>query len=65
VLAGVPFREAYGRIGALVADQRAQGRRLADLGQADLQAAGLPTSLAHHLDPVASARRRSERFDTK
>jgi argininosuccinate lyase len=65
VLAGEPFRSAYGKVGALVAGQRAKGRRLTELTADDLDAAGLSETLAEHLDPVASARRRSERFDPK
>jgi len=65
VAGGMPFREAYGHIGRLVVAQRGQGRRLADLQSGDLARAGLPATLVDHLDPVASAHRRSARFDAK
>jgi argininosuccinate lyase len=66
VTLGVPFRDAYRRIGALVAHQRARGLRLADLGPGDLATAALaplalPTSLLDHLDPTASAHARTRR----
>ncbi|MBK6917974.1 MAG: argininosuccinate lyase [Deltaproteobacteria bacterium] len=59
VLEGVPFRDAYRSIGALVSELRAAGRRLASLDAAELAARGLPASLAERLDPEAVARRRS------
>lgn len=59
VASGMPFREAYRRIGALVGAQRQAGRRLAQLDAATLEAQGLPQLLLQHLDPLASARRRS------
>jgi argininosuccinate lyase len=62
VAEGTPFRTAYGQIGALVAGQRAKGKRLADLQLTDLEEAGLPPSLLEHLDPAASAVRRAARF---
>jgi argininosuccinate lyase len=58
---GVPFREAYAAIGALVASTRAAGKRLLDLGDADFAAAGLPAELATRLDLAASAHRRAVR----
>ncbi|NVB40020.1 argininosuccinate lyase [Pseudenhygromyxa sp. WMMC2535] len=62
VAGGVPFRQAYRKIGALVAGQRAKGKRLVDLETADLDAAGLPHSLLECLDVEASARRRASRY---
>lgn len=59
---GMPFREAYGKIGGLVAAQRDRGKRLADLGVEDLVAAGLPASLHARLDLRESARRRAAKF---
>lgn len=59
---GTPFRVAYRQIGALVAKQRAAGRRLVDLDASDLEAAGLPTLLLEHLDVAASAKRRAARY---
>ncbi len=59
---GTAFRDAYQKIGALVAAQRARGKRLVDLTAEDLQSADLPTSLLAHLDPAASARNRAARF---
>jgi len=59
VAGGVPFRDAYGRIGALVSSMRGQRRRLASLTAADLDAAGLDRALLERLDPVVAARRRS------
>lgn len=59
---GVPFREAYQTVGALVASQREAGKRLVDLTAADLDAAGLPQSLLGHLDPAASAQHRARKF---
>jgi argininosuccinate lyase len=54
----VPFRDAYAKVGALVAQQRAAGRRLADLGPDDLEAAGIPGDLVVRLDPTSAAQRR-------
>jgi argininosuccinate lyase len=62
VASGVPFRDAYRRIGALVQQQCASGHRLADLGPDDLAAHDLPASCLERLDPVACARARTERF---
>ncbi|MCA9698030.1 MAG: argininosuccinate lyase, partial [Myxococcales bacterium] len=62
VAAGVPFRVAYRKIGALVAGQRSKDRRLVDLTAEDLAAAELPASLLEHLDVVASAKRRAARY---
>ncbi len=62
---GTPFRTAYRQIGALVAAQRAQGKRLYQLTKADLDAAGLPHSLLEHLDPATSARTRAARFNSQ
>jgi argininosuccinate lyase len=62
VAEGMAFRTAYRHIGALVAAQRAQDKRLYQLTEADLDAAGLPHSLLDLLDPAASARRRAEKF---
>lgn len=59
---GTPFRVAYRQIGALVAAQREQGRRLVDLRGEELDAAKLPRSLLDQLDLEACARRRSDRF---
>ena len=59
---GTAFRVAYRQIGALVAAQRARGRRLVDLEAEDLRAAGLPETLLEHLDVEASARTRAARF---
>ena len=61
VAAGVPFRDAYAKVGALVAQQRAAGRRLADLGPDDLEAAGIPGDLVVRLDPTSAAQRRASR----
>jgi argininosuccinate lyase len=54
----MPFREAYRRIGQLVATQRGAGKRLVDLTTEDLERAGLPTTLTDLLDVAKSARRR-------
>jgi argininosuccinate lyase len=62
VAAGMPFREAYGRVGSLVARQREAGRRLVDLTADELAALGLPAGLATELDLRQSARRRAARF---
>jgi argininosuccinate lyase len=59
VAGGMPFRDAYRRIGALVNATRAAGRRLATLDAEDLTREGLPATLAEHLDPVRAAHRRS------
>jgi len=59
---GVAFREAYGIVGGLVAKQRAAGKRLADLSDADLTALGLPANMLTVLDLKASARMRAARF---
>jgi argininosuccinate lyase len=59
VAGGMPFRDAYRSIGALVVAQRGAGRRLADLGAGDLDAHGLPHALLQRLDPIEAARRRS------
>jgi argininosuccinate lyase len=59
VAAGVPFRDAYAKVGDLVAQQRAAGRRLADLGPDDLEAAGIPGDLVLRLDPTSAAQRRA------
>ncbi|MFO0633868.1 MAG: argininosuccinate lyase [Nannocystaceae bacterium] len=59
VASGVPFRQAYAQVGALVSSLRARGRRLAQLTADELAALGLPTSLLGRLDPIAVARRRS------
>ena len=64
VTLGTPFRTAYRQIGALVASQRAAGKRLYQLEAADLDAAGLPHSILELLDPADSARRRAAKFDT-
>jgi argininosuccinate lyase len=59
VAGGMAFRDAYRAIGGLVTRMRGEGRRLMDLGAAELQTAGLDASLLDRLDLVASARRRS------
>jgi len=59
VAGGMPFRDAYRRIGALVNATRTAGRRLATLDAADLEREGLPATLVEHLDPVRAAQRRS------
>ncbi|HLT40006.1 MAG TPA: argininosuccinate lyase [Enhygromyxa sp.] len=59
---GTPFRVAYRQIGALVASQRAQGKRLVELSGEDLDAAGLPRSLLEQLDVIASAGKRAARY---
>lgn len=63
VAGGMAFRDAYGKVGALVAAQRDAGKRLADLTAGDLEAAGLDPALTERLDPVAAARRRAARFE--
>ncbi|MCR9161085.1 MAG: argininosuccinate lyase [Nannocystaceae bacterium] len=62
VAGGMAFRDAYGRVGALVAAQRDAGKRLADLTAADLEAAGLDPALTERLDPELAAKRRAARF---
>ena len=62
VAAGMAFRDAYGKVGALVANQRDAGKRLADLSPADLEAAGIDPALHERLDPHAAAKRRAARF---
>ncbi|WP_181197775.1 argininosuccinate lyase [Enhygromyxa salina] len=59
---GTPFRVAYRQIGALVASQRAAGKRLVELEAEDLRAAGLPLSLLEQLDVGASASKRAARY---
>ena len=59
---GTPFRVAYRQIGALVAKQRAAGKRLVDLTAAELDSAELPASLLEQLDVRASARKRAARY---
>ena len=59
---GTPFRVAYRQIGALVASQRAAGKRLYELTQAELDAAELPASLLDQLDVRASAIKRAARY---
>jgi argininosuccinate lyase len=63
VAGGMAFRDAYGKVGALVAAQRDAGKRLADLTAGDLEAAGLDPALTERLDPVAAAKRRAARFE--
>jgi argininosuccinate lyase len=58
VASGVPFREAYRTVGRLVAEQRAAGKRLVDLGAEAFAAIGLSAEAASRLTPEASARRR-------
>lgn len=62
VAQGMPFRTAYQKIGALVASQRAKGKRLVELTAEDLEQAELPPSLLEQLDVVASARKRAARY---
>lgn len=62
VAGGMAFRDAYGKVGALVAAQRAAGKRLADLTADDLVAADMDPALLERLDPVAAAKRRAARF---
>lgn len=59
---GTAFRDAYGAVGALVAQQRTVGKRLFDLTKDDLTALGLPPEVLTVLDLRASARRRATRF---
>lgn len=63
VAGGMAFRDAYGKVGALVAAQRDAGKRLADLSAADLEAAGIDPALTERLDPAAAAKRRAARFE--
>jgi argininosuccinate lyase len=58
VASGVPFRDAYRTVGRLVAEQRAAGKRLVDLGAEAFAAIGLSAEAASRLTPEASARRR-------
>ncbi len=62
VAAGVPFREAYGRVGSLVVRQREAGQRLVDLTADELAGLGLTAEHAAQLDLRHSARRRAARF---
>jgi argininosuccinate lyase len=62
VAQGTAFRVAYRQIGALVANQRAAGKRLVELTVADLDQAQLPHSLLEQLDVEASARKRAVRY---
>lgn len=62
VAAGIPFREAYGRVGALVVRQREAGKRLVDLTADELAALGLSAELATQLDLRRSALIRAARF---
>jgi len=62
VARGVPFREAYRRVGALVAAQRAKGARLVDLRADELTEAGFPAEAASLLDVAHAARRRAARW---
>ena len=52
---GMPFRQAYGKIGRLVAQQRSCGKRLMDLQVSDLETVGLPLELLERLDVKRSA----------
>lgn len=63
VAGGMAFRDAYGKVGALVAAQRAAGKRLADLTADDLTAADMDPALLDRLDPVTAAKRRAARFE--
>ncbi len=62
VAAGTPFRDAYRKVGALVASCREQGRRLVHLTPDELAAAGFPPEAHERLDVAAVAARRSARF---
>ena len=62
VARGVPFRQAYVKIGELVTKQREQQKRLVDLSAEDLRGYGLPTQLLEVLDLARSARVRGERY---
>lgn len=61
VAGGMPFRDAYRAIGGLVTAMRGRGKRLVDLDTSDLAAAHLDAGLLERLDPIASARRRSNK----
>jgi len=63
VESGGAFRDDHGQVGALVASQRAAGKRLADLPAHELAAHDLPESLLERLDPEQAARRRTAKFD--
>ncbi len=65
VAGGMAFRDAYGKVGALVVSQREAGRRLADLTAADLKAADLDPALVSRLDPAEAAQRRAARFPSR
>jgi argininosuccinate lyase len=62
VAAGTPFRDAYGKVGALVVRQREAGKRLVDLTAEDFAGLGLAPDLVAGLDLRQSARRRAARF---
>lgn len=62
VASGMAFRDAYAKVGQLVVAQRAAGKRLADLDEATLEAAGVPSSLIDRLDPRLAAERRAAKF---
>ncbi len=62
VAGGMAFRDAYGKVGALVAAQRSAGKRLADLTADDLAAADMDPTLLERLDPTLAAKRRAARF---
>jgi argininosuccinate lyase len=62
VAGGMAFRDAYQKVGALVAGQREKGLRLVDLTAHDLAQADLPPTLLACLDVAASARNRARRF---
>lgn len=62
VAAGVPFRDAYRRVGRLVAEQRARGARLVDLTPEALREAGFPAEAVELLDVAEAARRRAARW---
>jgi argininosuccinate lyase len=62
VAQGMAFRQAYGKIGALVVAQREKGKRLVDLQAADLDAHDLPHSLLSSLDLTKSAQVRAARY---
>ncbi len=63
VASGMAFRDAYGKVGALVASQRDAGKRLADLTADDLLAADIDPKLVARLDPSEAAQRRAARFE--
>jgi len=62
VAGGMAFRDAYGKVGALVAAQRGAGKRLAELDADALKDAGFDPALIDRLDPVRAAKRRAARF---